>query len=68
MRSIVEAAGTREIDTTEGVRVVEADGRWALVLPDPAEPVTSVWAEGPDEDAAVATLEHWVGVVENAGQ
>ena len=37
MRSVVEAAGDRELDTTDGVRVVEDDGRWVLVLPDPAE-------------------------------
>src|SRR5205823_10828954 len=45
MRSVLEAAAGREVDTTDGVRVVEADGRWALVLPDPAEAVTHVWAE-----------------------
>src|SRR5207245_1702076 len=45
MRAVLEAAGNREVDTTDGVRVVEPDGRWALVLPDPAEAVTDVWAE-----------------------
>src|SRR5690606_6746303 len=52
MRAVVEAAGDREVDTTDGVRVVEADGSWALVLPDTAEAVTHIWAEGPDSDAA----------------
>ena len=45
MRAVVEAAGDRELDTTDGVRVVERGRRWALVLPDPAEPVTHLWAE-----------------------
>ena len=45
MRAVVEAAGDRDVDTTDGVRVVEDDGRWALVLPDPAEAVTHLWAE-----------------------
>ncbi|MFI1381680.1 sugar phosphate nucleotidyltransferase [Embleya sp. NPDC020886] len=67
MRRVVEAAGEREIDTTDGVRVVEADGRWALVLPDPAEAVTHVWAEGPDDDAADELLDEWSRVVEHAG-
>ncbi|MFI6579794.1 sugar phosphate nucleotidyltransferase [Embleya sp. NPDC050493] len=67
MRRVVEAAGDREIDTTDGVRVVEADGRWALVLPDPAEAVTHVWAEGPDDDAADELLDEWSRVVEHAG-
>ena len=54
MRAVVEAAGDREVDTTDGVRVVEDDGRWALVLPDPAEAVTHLWAEAPDDGAADA--------------
>lgn len=67
MRHVVEAAGDRTVDTTDGVRVVEDDGRWALVLPDPSEPVTHLWAEGPDADAAQALLEEWAVVVERAG-
>ena len=47
MREVLEAAGGREVDTTDGVRVVDRDGRWALVLPDPSEAVTHLWAEGP---------------------
>ena len=67
MRCAVEAAGGRTLDTTDGVRVVEEDGRWALVLPDPSEAVTHLWAEGPDQDAAQALLEEWALVVERAG-
>ncbi|GAA1556058.1 mannose-1-phosphate guanyltransferase [Actinomadura kijaniata] len=67
MRTVVEAAAGRRIDTTDGVRVVEQDGRWALVLPDPSEPVTHLWAEGPDTDSAQALLEEWAVVVERAG-
>jgi mannose-1-phosphate guanylyltransferase/phosphomannomutase len=67
MRLVVEAAGEREIDTTDGVRVVEPDGRWALVLPDPSEAVTHIWAEGPDAAAASDLLGSWSDVVEGAG-
>jgi mannose-1-phosphate guanylyltransferase/phosphomannomutase len=67
MRLVMEAAADREIDTTDGVRVVEADGRWALVLPDPAEAVTHIWAEGPDAAAASELLREWSDVVEAAG-
>ncbi|RFU40442.1 mannose-1-phosphate guanyltransferase [Actinomadura logoneensis] len=67
MRTVVEAAGGRTIDTTDGVRVVEADGRWVLVLPDPSEAVTHLWAEGPDADAAQELLAEWARVVEHAG-
>ncbi|MEP7054790.1 MAG: mannose-1-phosphate guanyltransferase [Actinomycetota bacterium] len=68
MRSVVEAAGDRELDTTEGVRIIEADGSWVLVLPDPAEAVTHLWAEGPDPARASALLQHWGDVVEGAGR
>src|SRR6266568_587427 len=67
MRTVVEAAGTREIDTTDGVRVIEPDGGWVLVLPDPAEAVTHLWAEGADADAAQDLLDEWAAVAEQAG-
>jgi mannose-1-phosphate guanylyltransferase/phosphomannomutase len=67
MRLVVEAAGDRLLDTTDGVRVVEDDGRWALVLPDPSRAVTHIWAEGPDASAATALLAAWTEVVEAAG-
>ena len=67
MRTVVEAAAGREIDTTDGVRVVDDDGGWVLVLPDPAEAVTHLWAEGPDADAAQGLLDKWAAVAEQAG-
>jgi mannose-1-phosphate guanylyltransferase/phosphomannomutase len=51
MRTMVERIKDRELVLVDGVKVVYEDG-WALVLPDPDEPVTHVWAEGPDESAA----------------
>ncbi len=38
MRRVVEEAGDRFVDTTDGVRVVETDGRWVMVLPDRPRP------------------------------
>ncbi len=67
MRHIVEAADKRVVDTTDGVRVIEDDASWILVLPDPSEAVTHLWAEGADRDAAQALLEEWAEVVEDAG-
>ncbi|MFI0352078.1 sugar phosphate nucleotidyltransferase [Actinomadura sp. 9N407] len=66
MRHVVEAAGDRTIDTTDGVRVVEEDGSWVLVLPDPSEAVTHLWAEALDSDAAQELLQEWAAVVERA--
>lgn len=66
MRAVVEQAGDRELDTTDGVRIVEPDGGWTLVLPDPSEPVTHLWAESSDDATAAALMERWVAVVGNA--
>jgi mannose-1-phosphate guanylyltransferase/phosphomannomutase len=63
MRRAVEAAAGRAVDTTDGVRIEEGDGRWVLVLPDPAEPVTHVWAEGRDAADTTALLEGWAVVL-----
>jgi mannose-1-phosphate guanylyltransferase/phosphomannomutase len=68
MRTVVEAAAGKTVDTTDGVRVVESDRGWVLVLPDPAEAVTHLWAEGTDADAAQMLLDEWAAVVESAGQ
>jgi mannose-1-phosphate guanylyltransferase/phosphomannomutase len=68
MRTVIEAAGDRTVDTTDGVRVVEPDGGWILVLPDPSEAVTHLWAEGADGDAVQALLDEWAAVVEQAGR
>ena len=68
MRAAVEAAGERRVDTTDGVRVVEADGRWVLVLPDPAQAVTHLWAEGPDAASASDLLTVWADLVEAVGR
>jgi len=38
MRTVAEAAGDREIDTTDGVRVIEPGRGWILVLPDRRRP------------------------------
>ncbi len=68
MRTIMEAAGDHEIDTTDGVRVIERDRGWVLVLPDPADAVTHLWAEGNDADTAQLLLDEWASVVEQAGR
>ena len=66
MRAVLEAAAPRLVDTTDGVRVIEPDGRWALVLPDPSEAVTHVWAEAASDSDAAALLDEWVAVIEAA--
>jgi mannose-1-phosphate guanylyltransferase/phosphomannomutase len=68
MRTVVEAAGELEIDTTDGVRVIDRGRGWVLVLPDPADAVTHLWAEGNDADSAQLLLDEWAAVVERAGR
>ncbi|MFD1930240.1 MULTISPECIES: sugar phosphate nucleotidyltransferase [Nonomuraea] len=66
MRSVIEAAEGFRVDTTDGVRVVGDDGRWALILPAASEPATDLWAEAHDFDTAEAFLDRWARVVEQA--
>lgn len=51
MRTLVERTKDREVVMVDGVKVLHDDG-WALVLPDPEEPITHVWAEGPSDGEA----------------
>ncbi len=59
-------AGSARTDTTDGVKVIFADGRWVLVIPDPAEAMTHLWAEGVDTADSARLLEEWGGVVLDA--
>ena len=52
MRMVMEWAKDKELLLVDGVKVLHDDG-WALVFPDPEEPLTHVWAEAAtDADAA----------------
>ena len=44
MRTVMEWTKDREVLLVDGVKVLHDDG-WALVFPDPEEPLTHVWAE-----------------------
>jgi mannose-1-phosphate guanylyltransferase/phosphomannomutase len=51
MREVVERAKDRELILVDGVKLIHPGG-WALVLPDPEEPITHVWAEGGSDHEA----------------
>ncbi len=58
MRKVVEQTKDHEQELIDGVKVIFDDG-WALVLPDPEEPVTHVWAEAAtDADARTRAQEY----------
>ncbi|MGI9033776.1 MAG: sugar phosphate nucleotidyltransferase [Acidimicrobiales bacterium] len=54
MRKLVESMKDQDVMLVDGVKVF-VDSGWALVLPDPQEPVTHVWAEA-DTEAQARTL------------
>lgn len=58
MRTILEQAAGHQTLLVDGVKVAYDDG-WALVLPDPDEPVTHVWAEGATDGEARARAQDY---------
>jgi mannose-1-phosphate guanylyltransferase/phosphomannomutase len=63
MRVLVEQSKDREVDLIDGVRIHHDDG-WALVLPDPDDPLTRVTAEGADMAAAERLADEYVRRIE----
>lgn len=58
MRTLVERIKDHPLVLVDGVKVLYDDG-WALVLPDPEEPLTHVWAErGTDAEARALAQEY----------
>ncbi len=58
MRTLVERTDPSRLVLVDGVKVLHDDG-WALALPDPAEPLTHIWAEaGSDADARTRAQEY----------
>ncbi|MGZ4754621.1 MAG: sugar phosphate nucleotidyltransferase [Acidimicrobiia bacterium] len=58
MREMVERAKGRDVVLVDGVKILHPDG-WALVLPDPEEPIVHVWAEsGSDHEASQLAAEY----------
>ncbi|MCL4312618.1 MAG: sugar phosphate nucleotidyltransferase [Actinobacteria bacterium] len=58
MRAFLEKVRERQVVLVDGVKVVDEDG-WALVLPDPEEPLTHVWAESNSEAEARAKAQEY---------
>ncbi len=58
MRSVMEWTKEREVLLVDGVKVVYDDG-WALVFPDPEEPLTHVWAEAATDAEAKSRAQEY---------
>jgi mannose-1-phosphate guanylyltransferase/phosphomannomutase len=65
MREVVERLGTQNVELLDGVKVVDDRG-WVLVLPDPDEAVTHVWAEGHTIDDSRRLAEQYARFVRDA--
>jgi mannose-1-phosphate guanylyltransferase/phosphomannomutase len=63
MRVLTEQLRDRDVDTLDGIKVYE-DGGWAQVLPDPAEPLVHVYAEGATQEQAQALEERYTALVQ----
>jgi len=62
MRTTVERSKGRKVILVDGIKLPEPDG-WALVVPDPEEPITHVWAEAPTEaEARARAQEHAIRI------
>ena len=59
MRSLVETADATLL-LVDGVKALYGDGRWALAVPDPDEPLTHVWAEASTAADARSLAKDWV--------
>jgi mannose-1-phosphate guanylyltransferase/phosphomannomutase len=58
MREVMQRSGDHEVALVDGVKVL-FDDRWVLVLPDPAEALTHVWAEGPTDLDSRRLAQEW---------
>ncbi len=54
MRTLMEQLAEQgaELELIDGIKVWDGAGAWAIIVPDPEEPVTHVWAEGVDAAAS----------------
>jgi mannose-1-phosphate guanylyltransferase/phosphomannomutase len=51
MRVLTERLKDRELDLTDGIKVLDERG-WVEVLPDPDEPLVHIYAEGPTDEVS----------------
>jgi mannose-1-phosphate guanylyltransferase/phosphomannomutase len=64
MRMVMEFSKDRQLVLVDGVKVLHDDG-WALVVPDPEEPMTHVWAEGPSDAGARSRAQEYARRIRN---
>ena len=69
MRQVASSVGggdrTSNLVLIDGVKVVEAPGRWALVIPYPDQPLCRIWAEAENAQEAEALADRYAGTVQD---
>jgi mannose-1-phosphate guanylyltransferase/phosphomannomutase len=65
MRHVATAARGDRTQDTEGLKVFHGED-WALVVPDPEDPITHVWAEGQTLEASERWASRYIGLIEQA--
>ena len=58
----IQRAGGYKLVLVDGVKVLRPDG-WALILPDPAQPATHIWAEADTEESARRLAQEYAGAI-----
>ncbi len=69
MREVAGVARQRRgasTDHTEGIKVINDDGSWCLVVPDPSEALVRLWAEADTLEQSHRLLAGWSDVVVRA--
>lgn len=64
MGAVMELGRDRPMVLVDGVKIVHEDG-WCLVVPDPEEALTHIWAEGPSGEEAQARARQYARRVRN---
>ena len=65
MRELVEQSAGYRVVLVDGVKVMRPEG-WALVLPDPEQAVTHVWAEAETDQAAARLANEYSRAIRQA--
>jgi mannose-1-phosphate guanylyltransferase/phosphomannomutase len=66
MRAVRVQAEGGQLDALDGMRVVQPDGSWCLVLPEDDQACLTLFAEASDDATAERLIDHWQNVVETA--
>jgi mannose-1-phosphate guanylyltransferase/phosphomannomutase len=65
MRRVAGDHSADRTEETEGLKMFHGS-EWALVIPDPEDPVTHVWAEGSTAGESEAVAERYISLIEEA--